>query len=60
MPTKNSEFSAGTPSLMAKISIIGVDKTSVTHVNTEGLTPLSNLLLRITVKADNTDVSNAV
>ena len=44
---------------MAKIAIIGVAKTNVHQVKTDGLTPFKILLLRIIETAEMNDVANA-
>lgn len=43
---------------MAKIAIIGVAKSKVHQVKTDGLTPFKIFLLKITETADIKDVAN--
>ena len=45
---------------MAKIAIIGVAKTNVHQVKTEGLTPFNIFLLKITETAEMNDVAKAM
>ena len=59
-PIRNKIFKLGIPSFMAKIAMIGVAKTNVHQVRTDGLTPFNILLLRIIETAEISEVANAI